>query len=48
MIILGGKEMKTQENMGITLIALVLTIIILLILTRNKHKYAYRTKWNTK
>ena len=40
--------MKTKENKGITLIALVLTIIVILILARNKYKYANWTKWDIK
>ncbi len=40
-------KQKFKRNKGITLIALVVTIIVLLILARNKHKYAYRSKWDT-
>ena len=42
------KMRKIANNMGITLIALVVTIIVLLILARCKHKYANRSKWNIK
>ena len=41
-------KMKTKNNKGITLIALVITIIILLILARNNNCNSNRTKWNIK
>ncbi len=40
--------MKTKEDNGITLIALVITVIVLLILARCKYKYVNWTKWNIK
>ena len=40
------RKNKAEREVGITLIALVVTIIILLILARSEYQYINRTKWN--